>query len=333
MRLDIRYRSRFHYGSPVWESQNELRACPISDDRQRLLSYRVTVSPTARVFSFTDYWGTRVDAFGLRRPHSVLEVTAEAAVETSPPPVIEARPLVDELADESFLRAQGEYLGATRHTTWDEQLGAEARRLRDEVGPDAHDVVLAISRRVHESLDYDTEATEVGTSAHDVWGRQAGVCQDYAHVAIAMCRSIGVPARYVSGYLFAADASGVTDATSDIVEVATHAWFEAALPGVGWLPLDPTNGRAVGEEHVQIGHGRDYDDVTPLHGVHSGSADVQLDAVVEIRRGEQVSQRDARPSLVTSRLLGSIDDQQSQHAAWSASPPDLMQQQIQQQQQ
>jgi transglutaminase-like putative cysteine protease len=316
MRLDIRYRSRFHYDSPVWESQNELRACPISDDHQRLLSYRVLVSPTARVLSFTDYWGTRVDAFGLRRPHTVLEVTAEAAVETSAPPPPVADPHLDELGLPEFVVAQGEYLGPTRHTGWDDELRAVAGQARDAAGPQVAAVVLAISQLVHESLSYDTDATEIGISAHDVWARRGGVCQDYAHLAIAMCRSIGIPARYVSGYLFAADASGQTAATGDVVEVATHAWFEAALPGAGRLALDPTNGRAVGEEHVQIGHGRDYDDVTPLHGVHSGSAAVELDAVVEIRRGEQVAQRDLRPSMVTSRVLGSASEPATPTSWW-----------------
>lgn len=329
MRLTIRYRSQFTYDAPVWESQNELRACPASNERQRLLSYRVQVAPVARVLSFTDYWGTRVDAFGVRRPHTSLEVTAEAAVETvaSVEPVAsEGGTGLAELHAPAFVAAHAEYLSPTRHTAWDDDLLAEARRLRDQAGPDVIAIVHAVHRRVFEALRYDTDATEIGTSAHEVWDRQGGVCQDYAHLAIALCRAIGLPARYVSGYLFAADTSGVTAATGDVVEVATHAWFEAAVPAAGWVALDPTNGRPVGEEHVEIGRGRDYDDVTPLHGVHSGSAAVELDAVVEIRRGEQVAGREGRTTRVATRPLGAA----ATTLPTPAGPPPQQQQQQQQ---
>jgi transglutaminase-like putative cysteine protease len=148
------------------------------------------------------------------------------------------------------------------------------------------------------------------------------VCQDYAHLAVAMCRSIGIPARYVSGYLFTlSDASGV-DADVDVVRVQTHAWFEAAIPGFGWLALDPTNQQEVGLRHVKIGHGRDYDDVPPMRGVFAGGAVPDVDVTVEIRRMMAAStvRNSPPPGLVnapaTPRILSGPDpddDQALQH--------------------
>src|SRR5262249_25597185 len=126
VRLDIRYRTRFTYDAPVSESHNELRACPVTDEFQRLVTYRVGVIPHARPLSFTDYWGTRVDAFGVRLPHRVLEVVAEATVETSARPPLCADALLDDLADPDFVARHHEYLQPTRHTEWDDTLATLA---------------------------------------------------------------------------------------------------------------------------------------------------------------------------------------------------------------
>jgi transglutaminase-like putative cysteine protease len=142
-------------------------------------------------------------------------------------------------------------------------------------------------------LAYEPGTTYVGVPITDVLDRGEGVCQDYAHLAVAMCRSAGIPARYVSGYLFTADDSTGDDVDGDDVSVQTHAWFEAAIPQYGWLALDPTNRQTIGLRHVKIGHGRDYADVSPLHGAYSGPPDASLEVAVEMRRlaaGQQQQQ-------------------------------------------
>ncbi len=285
MRLDIRYRCRFDYDQPVRESQNELRAAPAPHDRQSLISYRVATSPPARVLTFEDYWGTRVDAFGVRDSHTHLEVVAESSVETRPQPLLTASPRVERLADPAFLDEHVEYLQRTAHTAWGPTIEAEARQQAGLVGPDVVSVVLALHRRVATTFTYRPGATYVGMDVEELCTRREGVCQDYAHVMIAMCRSLGIPARYVSGYLFTADDSTGDIPEGEMVEVQTHAWVEAAVPGHGWIALDPTNQQEVGERHVKIGHGRDYDDVQPLRGVFAGSATCELDVSVEIRKG------------------------------------------------
>jgi transglutaminase-like putative cysteine protease len=284
MKLDIRYRCSFEYDELVRESQNELRACPTNDERQSVISYRVSSSPPARFFSFEDYWGTRVDAFGIREPHIAIEIIAEATVETRPAPMFAASADASALTDFAFLANHIEYLERTLHVDWDDAITAEARRQVDLAGPDVVSIVLAIHRRASALLRYCPGTTYVGVPIRDVIARGEGVCQDYAHLAVALCRAAGIPARYASGYLFTADDSTGEDTDDDVVSVQTHAWFEAAIPGVGWLALDPTNRQEVGLRHVKIGHGRDYGDVPPLRGVYTGPPHAELQVGVEMRR-------------------------------------------------
>jgi len=284
MRFGIRYVSRFAYPSPVELSHNVLRACPASDDRQVVFSYRVVTSPAARIHSYVDYWGTRVDAFGIRTAHEKLEVIAEATVETQPPSRMIACPRADRLRDAAFVEAHGEYLVRSPHTAWDDTLRELATRRAEPAGHDVVGMVLALMRTVGTSLTYAPGITYVGVPIRDVLGRGKGVCQDYAHLLAAMCRSIGIPARYVSGYLFASDDASTSAPVAETVRVKTHAWVEVAIPGAGWWGLDPTNQLEVGARHVKIGHGRDYDDVSPLRGVYQGPADQVLDVCVEMQR-------------------------------------------------
>ena len=284
VRYDIRYRTTIHYDDLVRASHNELRACPTSDAYQQLVSYRVVTHPAARVHTHRDYFGTRVDSFGVREPHVSLEVTAEASVETTPRDLVSVSPRMAAVADPAFRDEHLEYLGPTSHTSWNGDVSDAATRIAGVTGDDVVSVVLALHRFVHTSLEYTPGATYIGVDVNEVLAEARGVCQDYAHLAVALCRCVGIPARYVSGYFFAASDADGGDAASDQVEVQTHAWFEAAIPGFGWLALDPTNAQQVGLRHITIGHGRDYDDVPPVRGVYSGTGRPSTEAVVEIRR-------------------------------------------------
>ena len=283
MRFDIRYECRFVYDGLVRESQNELRVCPLSDEHQHLVNYRVMV-PSSRVLSFTDWWGTRVDAFGVREPHLVLEVVAEATVETRPRPLLTTDPRSSELAGAAFRDRYSEYLDRTRHASWGEAVAAAAAQQVALAGPGVVSQVLALSRFAGSHLTYERGSTYVGVDVDEVYASRAGVCQDFAHLAVSLCRAVGIPARYVSGYLFTEDERIGAESDHEVVDVQTHAWFEAAVPGFGWLALDPTNGLEVGLRHVAIGRGRDYDDVAPLRGAYAGSAGHELQVAVSMRR-------------------------------------------------
>jgi transglutaminase-like putative cysteine protease len=290
-RYDVKYRTTIHYDDVVRASQNELRACPVSDAYQQLVAYRVTTHPATRVLSYQDYFGTRVDTFGIREPHVSLEITAEASVETFPRPIVSVSPRVADLHGVAFRDEYIEYLGATPHTAWEGDIQSAATRIAAVTGDDVVGIVLALHRFVHTSLSYTPGATYIGVDVNDVLAKGQGVCQDYAHLAVSLCRSADIPARYVSGYFFAASERTGEEVEGDEVIVQTHAWFEAAIPGWGWLALDPTNALQVGQRHIAIGCGRDYDDVPPVRGVYTGGGRPNTDASVEIRRQPAVVQQ------------------------------------------
>jgi transglutaminase-like putative cysteine protease len=302
VKLEVRYCNRFTYDELVSESQNELRACPVDGDGQQLLDYRVVVSPSAEVVSWIDAWGTRVDAFGVRRPHLAMEVVAESSVVTTSRPLPAMAAPVSLLGDAAFREANLEYLERRPHTDWGPTVIDAAQRQVELAGSDVVGRVLAIHRFVGSHVAYEPGSTRVGVPVDEVLARARGVCQDYAHLAVAMCRAIDIPARYVSGYLFAAVAGGVEGEEPDLVHATTHAWFEAAIPGWGWLALDPTNREPVGERHVKIGHGRDYDDVLPFRGAYIGPVDAEAHAEVELRRVPH-GVAEAAPSPIWRRPL------------------------------
>jgi len=282
MRLDIRYVTRFDYGSSVVESQNELRACPASDLHQQVVHYRVTTTPASRASSYIDYWGTRVDTFGIAASHDLLEVVAAATVETAARPAPEADIPLAALEDAGWRDEHLEYLQRSPHVAWGEPVAQRARALAAGVR-DVRSLIDAVEEVVGD-LEYRRGRTVVGVHVEEVLAAGTGVCQDFAHLTIAMLRVLGIPSRYVSGYFFTVDDSSGAVSVTDEVEVETHAWVEAAVPGFGWWAIDPTNRQPVGERHVTIGRGRDYDDVAPLRGVFNGAPEHVLEVNVTMRR-------------------------------------------------
>jgi transglutaminase-like putative cysteine protease len=276
--ISLRYVTHFVYTTPVWESHNSLRACPVDGDGQRLVDYHLVIDPVVPVFSYADSWGTRVDTFDVPQQHSELVVTASARVETTAPALPISGPLAG-TADMSYIEEGWLFLQPTRHTRWREEIAAAAKDALG-VSTDVIEIANSIQGVVRDRVAYRTGATDIGIDLDRIWQDQVGVCQDFAHLTIAMLRSVGIAARYVSGYFYASDPTDVGSADTDEIVVATHAWVELAVPGWGWWAIDPTNASPVGERHVKIGHGRDYDDVTPLRGVYYGESDHHLAAEV-----------------------------------------------------
>ena len=304
MKLDIRYRMHFRYSEAVRESQNEVRVRPRDDETQRVLSCRLTVTPPVRVMQAVDYWGTAVDHLGLRTPHTEFEIVAEASVETLPCPTPVGDAAVEELSKQDFRAAHLEFLEPSEHVRWRPGDGISQRaRVAAGGAASVSELVSAVVDEVRRVLAYEPDTTDIGVSLAELLDGEVGVCQDFAHLAIGMLRSADVPARYVSGYLFAADETAPGVEPTDIVSVQTHAWIEAAVPGAGWRAFDPTNGGAVGERHVVIGFGRDYDDVPPVRGAFMGGATADVDAEVVIGRRateavEVVADHHIRPRIL-----------------------------------
>lgn len=284
MRLDIRYRMLFGYSEAVRESQNEVRVRPRDDETQRVLSSGLTSEPPTRVVSAFDYWGTAVDHVGVRTSHRSLELVAEASVDTSARPPAPDAP-VGALSDPAFRLGHFEFLEPSGHVRWASGDGVAERAASAGGGAGSvPELLAAVTAEVRSALAYEPDTTDIGVSLGELLAGGAGVCQDFAHLAIGMLRSLGVPARYVSGYLFASDETAPGFEPADAVSVQTHAWVEAAIPGGGWFALDPTNGGPVAERHVVIGCGRDYGDVPPVRGVFMGAAAVEVEAEVVIGR-------------------------------------------------
>jgi transglutaminase-like putative cysteine protease len=276
-RLEVVHETTYTYTTPVASSYNEARMTPTTDLHQATVNVRFATQPSAPVRRYWDYWGTQVTAFDVAEAHNRLVLTSTAVVETEPatPPARAAT--WDDLASSANRDAYAEYLAATPYTAENEELSQQAVRL-SEAHDDPVDAVLAAGTWVHESLTYQPGVTGVHTSAAEAWKARLGVCQDFAHVAIVVLRAMGVPARYVSGYLHPSKDADI----GDRVEGQSHAWIEAWTGE--WWGLDPTNDQEIGHRHIGVARGRDYADVAPLRGVHSGGGHASLEVEVNLTR-------------------------------------------------
>jgi transglutaminase-like putative cysteine protease len=276
MRLRVVHTTRFSYEAPVTSSYNEARLTPQTTATQTTLDATVRTDPGATVLRYHDYWGTQVTAFDLHKPHSRLEVVASSLVETSPLPGPDEVLGWDELRSEQVRHWRAELLAQTPHTSVDPDLDAVSEEVAAQ--PDPVAAAGAASALVREHLSYRPGATGVATTAAEAWEKRSGVCQDFAHVTVALLRRAGVPARYVSGYLHPV----VEPVVGETVVGESHAWVEAWVGS--WMAVDPTNGATVGERHVIVGRARDYRDVSPLRGVYAGPGGSALRVAVEITR-------------------------------------------------
>ncbi|WP_439029356.1 transglutaminase family protein [Gordonia terrae] len=277
-RLRVVHSTGFAYHSPVTSSYNEARLTPRSDARQNVIVNRVETVPATRSYRYTDYWGTAVTAFDLHAPHEELEVSGLSVVETDrgARPSGEDQVSWDDINSEAVKDRYDEMLSYTEFVARNRQLLSTAKKVTKGLTPE--EAVEAVCRFVYAEMEYVPGTTGVHTTAVDAWSDRKGVCQDYAHLTLLMLRGLGIPARYVSGYLHPEP-----DATIDkAVQGQSHAWIEAWTGG--WWGYDPTNDTPITEQHVSVGVGRDYADVSPLKGIYTGGGATDLDVIVEITR-------------------------------------------------
>jgi transglutaminase-like putative cysteine protease len=258
---------------------------------------------------YQDQDGNIVHHFNIPGRHSRLLVNAEALVECLPPP-----DLPDDLGPDAWgrldaLTASGEHWDLVNPSAFAQNtalLQALAREISLEREQDPLVTVRRITRDMHQRFEYDQASTHVDSPIDDALQARRGVCQDFAHVMIALVRTLGIPCRYVSGYLFhQADGS---DRSSD---GATHAWVEALLPELGWVGFDPTNNLIAAERHIRVAVGRDYADVPPTRGVYKGLSAVRSELAVGVKVGS-LRASDALPfvpwmSRAAGAPIGEID--------------------------
>ena len=266
MKLEITHSTRYRYSGPIAETVMEVRLRPMDGNGQRCIDFSLELSHGVKPRTYVDGFGNQVHYFNLVRPHSGMSVVSRSSVETGLPP----DPDPGEELVHDFLRFRApvkEVEGirdlARRHAIADPDSPEAVEQALDEL-------TLSISRE----FTYDRSVTNVYSAVDDVLSLRAGVCQDFAHLFIAVARSMGVPARYVSGYIHT---------PGDKAAAASHAWAEAWIAGRGWVGFDATHPIRTTPNHVRLAVGRDYTDAAPTRGVYVGSATGSMSISVRTR--------------------------------------------------
>jgi transglutaminase-like putative cysteine protease len=274
--IRIEHSTGYRYASPVVSSYNEVRIIPQTAEHQLTLEATVRTEPASTTYRYWDYWGTQVTAFDIHTPHTELVVTGRSVVQTEEPGRPTAALSWAELTDESVSDRFIEFVRPSTATPEHPELVAAARELAAVHAPEQF--VGAVGDWVRDRLTYRPGTTGVHTSAVEAWQQGEGVCQDFAHLALVLMRAAGMPARYVSGYQHpSADAE-----VGETVAGQSHAWVEGWVGQ--WWGFDPTNAVPAGQQHVVVARGRDYNDVSPVHGVYSGGASTSLGVTVAVTR-------------------------------------------------
>jgi len=279
MFYSIRHVTRFQYSASITESLTEVRMQPRTEGLQRCLKFELTIQPRARLQAYRDHLGNVVHHFDIPGKHKELKITAESTVEVSEMPPLPDEVGLDMWEELERVKNSGEH--------WDYLMPSvfvPRSPLLDELIADwkldRTDNPLSLLRRINtaifESFDYVPKATSVDSPIDHALGDRRGVCQDFAHIMLALLRRLGIPARYVSGYLYHGKYHDRSEAN------ATHAWIEAWLPELGWIGFDPTNNLLATERHIRTAIGRDYTDVPPTRGVFKGTANSELSVGVQV---------------------------------------------------
>src|SRR5450755_85640 len=316
----IRHLTRYRYSRFVWQSMMEVRMHPRSEGNQRCFVFQLSVNPRARIFGYTDFYGNLVHHFDLPSRHGQLTIIADALVD------IDAQPSIPDVMEYEGWRQLEELV--EKKDYWDMLMPShfarsspELEQLAGEIGATERKgrsplaFLRDIASGVHRSFSYVKRSTTVNSPIEDALRSRQGVCQDFAHIMIALVRNAKIPCRYVSGYLYR-DSENAHPAADG----ATHAWVEALLPGRGWIGFDPTINRLVGEGHIRTAIGRDYASVPPTMGVMKGKADTQLQVRVRVTPSQTLlppdeefaADKEWSQFLDESRQLHWVDAQQQQ---------------------
>ncbi|HEY3742041.1 MAG TPA: transglutaminase family protein, partial [Bryobacteraceae bacterium] len=280
MFFTIRHITRFRYATPVSESLMEVRKHPRSEGIQRCLSFQLSVTPKARLFSYRDYLGNVIYHFDVPGYHRQLLLVSEALVDVQVGPAMPTSLGSDSWSDLDREVARGDFwemLMPSQYVKFTPALEAFAAELGAERRSDPLSLLLELNEAVSRSFEYVPRSTMVDSPIDVALESRKGVCQDMTHVMTALVRRMRIPCRYVSGYLYHSRLN--EDRSAD---GASHAWLECFLPELGWVGLDPTNNLVVGSRHIRTALGRDYADVPPTRGVFKGNAASELTVSVRV---------------------------------------------------
>jgi transglutaminase-like putative cysteine protease len=283
----IRHRTTYEYRQDVVYSRLVAHLAPRATPRQSPLAYDVRVEPVpVHHVERADFFGNRTDWFVVEQPHDRLEVAAESHVAVGPAPSLDpsagpgwetVRRACETLSEPAAVDAM-QYAFDTQLTAGNDDILAYARTSFSP-GRSVLASLLELNSRIHADFTYDKDATDASTAVERAFKLRAGVCQDFAHAGIACLRAMGLPARYISGYLLTQAPAG----RERLVGAdASHAWFAAWVPPFGWIDFDPTNDMLPSTEHITVAWGRDYADVAPVHGIITGGSEHEVDVGVDV---------------------------------------------------
>jgi transglutaminase-like putative cysteine protease len=286
LEFTILHQTTYRYPAKVHESYTVCHLQPLSDATQYCTKYEIHVAPHARVFTHVDRFGNQVQNFGVLPEHDLLSITARSSVATVRAAQPEPNPGVtrEALVSDPSYASMYDFLRESSYIAF----GPELRAFASLVGSPGDDLDAWFAQAGHavkEGFTYNKSATSVHTTVDESIRLRGGVCQDFAHVLVALCRFHAIPARYVSGYIFSGQESGILGAD------ASHAWAEAYLPPFGWVGYCPTNDRRIDDCFVKIAVGRDYRDVSPVRGIYKGahgglSSELSVNVAVEAMAGQ-----------------------------------------------
>jgi transglutaminase-like putative cysteine protease len=277
--LKVRHLTRYVYDGEAWDSFNEARLHPVSDKAQSCTKFRLRIEPNAEVREYPDFYANCVHYFDVKAPHATLEVEAESHVSTFPDErgAVPAHVPPECLKDPSVIENHFDFLYASEFVSLEQEIWRESLDALPKGVSNLWQDTLAIGAHIHQSFTYTPRFTTVNTRPAEVVRSRRGVCQDFAHVMLGICRTHGIPARYVSGYFFN------EDRMPGEIE-ASHAWIEIYLPGYGWKGFDPTHDRVPDTRYVKVAVGRDYGDIRPVSGTFRGLGTRELVVEVQVTR-------------------------------------------------
>jgi transglutaminase-like putative cysteine protease len=292
----VRHTTTFRYEPAVRESVMEVRLQPRSDGEQRCLNFALNVDPAANVMQYRDFMGNVVHHFDIAGKHTVVKVTAQSAVEVQSVAAPRAADSGD-WADLDALVAGNDYWEMLLPSHF-AQSSASLEQLATELGCERRGNPLGMLTEINEAIyklfAYVPNSTKVDSPIQEALETRQGVCQDFAHIMIALVRRVKIPCRYVSGYMFHRD----EDEHDRSLEGASHAWIEALVPRLGWVAFDPTNNLVGGDRHIRVAIGRDYADVPPTRGVYKGEAQSELSVAVTVSPADTAPPEPVIPSFV-----------------------------------
>src|SRR3954469_2624872 len=281
MKLRVVHRTHYSYGAPVIQNYNELRLQPISSEGQACESFILKILPSTRLSHYLDFYLNYIHFFEIAEPHKALSIESVSQVRTGSnvlpddslsvslarlPECLRVERLYDFLQPSTFVAATPE--------VWRLALDAS------EGQTDVWGAAQAINRFIHTNFTYTPKVTDVNTHMLAILELRRGVCQDFTHLMLGMCRALKIPCRYVSGYLFNGSGNAVGSQ-------ASHAWCEVYIPDFGWRGLDPTNDQQADDHYIKVATGRDYADIVPIKGHYKGTAQRQMAVEVQVTSMEE----------------------------------------------